>query len=189
MLLYCLCHKPSGPTDTDDAVGASEWFQSSSLGSLLLRSSSASWGPWIHFQIAFAALPLSCSTVPNWPARANNKWDLHTVTSATAGFAQHIGHTFLMIKAVKFTEHLLLVERKKETFFFFVLLVFSSFTTGLTSDGSFWWLSFASHISGGCLKHRRQSLNSVRTWLSARRFHEFPACGLYSSPVRGRTDS
>lgn len=24
MLLYCLCHKPSGPTDTEDAVGASE---------------------------------------------------------------------------------------------------------------------------------------------------------------------
>lgn len=116
IVVYCLCHKFSGSTETEDTVGASEWFESYSLGSLPLRSSSASLGDMNTFQIAFAEMPLSCSTVPNWPARANNKWDLHTVTSAIAGFALHIDHTFLRVKAVKFTEHLLLVERKN-TFF------------------------------------------------------------------------
>lgn len=118
------CHKLSGLTDTEDTVGASEWFKSYSLGSLLLWSSSASLGDMNTLQIAFAEMPLPCSTVPNWPAGANNKWDLHTVTSAIAGFALHIGHTFLMIKAVKFTEHLLLVERKKTSFFFFLYWCF-----------------------------------------------------------------
>lgn len=111
-------------------------------------------------QVAFVALPLSCSTVPNWPVRANDKWDLHTVTSAIAGFALHIGHTFLMIKAVKFTEHLLLVERgKKKTFF--VLLVFSSFTIGT----DFWWVLLMAVI---CQSHFRSMPKASKAVLKQR---------------------